>query len=330
MIKSKDILLGTWLNYREQADSTWIEFFEKFTSVGINHFFIHASSKELKHLLSLTKNLNINIHGWVWAFNRPNDKKAMKNLNWYSVNKKGESSYDARPYVDYYQWLSPFSLGAKSHIKNNIKKISEAKGLASVHIDYVRYCDVYLPSTLQKKYKIEQKVVLPDYDYGYHKNGRKQFLDLYGTDPININNAKMYNKWIKFRHNAITKIVKELKVIANNNGTKLSAAVFPTPEMSKKMVLQDWASWNIDMVCPMNYHHFYGEDIDWIGKNVRLGLKNIGQNCIYLSGIFAGSLSPEMLGKAIKVSLENNASGVNFFSASNLSDEHLKVIKTFK
>ena len=99
--------------------------------------------------------------------------------------------------------------------------------------------------------------------------------------------------------------------------------------MSKEMVLQDWASWNIDMVCPMNYHHFYGENIDWIGKNVRLGLKDIESNCIYLSGIFAGSLSPEMLGKAIKVSLENNASGVNFFSASHLSDEHLKVIKTF-
>ena len=70
----------------------------------------------------MTKNLNINIHGWVWAFNRPNDTLAMQNLNWYSVNKKGESSYDARPYVDYYQWLSPFSSGATNHIKNNIKK----------------------------------------------------------------------------------------------------------------------------------------------------------------------------------------------------------------
>ena len=80
----------------------------------------------------------------------------------------------------------------------------------------------------------------------------------------------------------------------------------------------------------MNYHHFYGEDIDWIGNNVRIGLKDIEPNCIYLSGIFAGSFSPKMLGKAIKVSLENNASGVNFFSASHLTDEHLKVIKTFK
>ena len=330
MMRGKDILFGTWLNYREQEDSSWIEFFDKFTSAGIDHFFIHASKKELKHLLSLTKSLNINIHGWVWAFNRPNDTLAMQNLNWYSVNKKGESSYDARPYVDYYQWLSPFSSGATNHIKNNIKKISEAKGIASVHIDYVRYCDVFLPSTLQKKYKIDQREVLPEYDYGYHKNGRQQFLDLYGIDPINIKSENMYDKWIKFRHDAITKIVKELKVIANNNGTKLSAAVFPTPEMSKKMVLQDWASWNIDIVCPMNYHHFYGEDIDWIGNNVRIGLKDIEPNCIYLSGIFAGSFSPKMLGKAIKVSLENNASGVNFFSASHLSDEHLKVIKTFK
>jgi uncharacterized lipoprotein YddW (UPF0748 family) len=330
MIKSEKILMGTWLNYKKQPDSTWIEFFKKLTSSGISHFFIHASAKELHYLLSLTKNWDIKIHGWVWAFNRPNDKKAMKNLDWYSINRKGDNSYDTRPYVDYYQWLSPFSSGATNHIKNNIKKISEVKGIASVHIDYVRYCDVFLPSTLQKKYKIEQREVLHEYDYGYHKNGRRQFLKLHGVDPININNASMYDKWIKFRHNAITKIVKELKVIANNNGTNLSAAVFPTPEMSKRMVLQDWASWNIDMVCPMNYHHFYGENIDWIGKNVRLGLKEINPECIYLSGIYAGSLSPNMLGKAIKVSLENNASGVNFFSASNLSNEHLKVIKTFK
>ena len=44
----------------------------------------------------------------VWTFNRPYDENSSKNLDWYSVNKNGQNSYEYRPYVDYYQWLSPF------------------------------------------------------------------------------------------------------------------------------------------------------------------------------------------------------------------------------
>ena len=54
--------------------------------------------------------------------------------------------------------------------------------------------------------------------------------------------------------------------------------------MSKEMVLQDWSSWELDIICPMNYHNFYEGDIDWIATIVFLkvsGIKN-QMECIYL------------------------------------------------
>jgi uncharacterized lipoprotein YddW (UPF0748 family) len=290
---------------------------------------VNGSPKNLNSLINLTKNSSINIHGWIWTFNRPNDEIAMKNPGWYSVNKNGKNSYDMRPYVDYYQWLSPFSRGAVNHIKNNIQGIANVEGIASIHLDYVRYCDVFLPSTLQIKYGINQKLILPEYDFGYHKNARSTFFKVYGCDPINIQDEDLYDLWTKFRHNAITKVVKDLKIIANNSGTSLSAAVFPTPEMSKTMVLQDWGNWELDIVSPMNYQHFYDEDTDWIAKNVEVGVKKVGSNCKYLCGLFADSLDLLNFEKAINVSLEKNADGINFFSASGLTDEKLNIIKTF-
>jgi len=328
-MNKKKILFGTWLNYSNQSESEWLNFFDKFSESGIQNFFVHGTPENLSHLISLTKNTSIKIHGWIWTFNRPNDKLAMRNQEWYSVNRNGNNSYELRPYVDYYQWLSPFSIGAVEHIKNNIRDIANVSGIASVHLDYVRYCDVFLPSTLQIKYNIEQKSVLPEYDFGYHENARSNFYDLHGFDPIDIKDKDLYNLWTSFRHNAITKVVKELKVIAHSNRTILSAAVFPTPEMSKKMVMQDWGNWELDIVSPMNYQHFYDEDIHWIGRNVKIGVEKIRPECKYLCGLFAQSLDLSNFEKAISISLENQADGVNFFSASGLSDEMLRIIKTF-
>ena len=327
---NKKKVFGTWLNYKNQPKSEWLKFFEKFNNAGINNFFIHGSPENLRSLVSLTKDSSIKIHGWIWTFNRPNDELAMKNHEWYSVNRNGNNSYDLRPYVDYYQWLSPFSIGAVEHIKNNIQEIANVSGIASVHLDYVRYCDVFLPSTLQVKYNIEQNSVLSQYDFGYHKNARNEFFNLYGCDPINIKDKDMYDLWTTFRHNAITKVVRELRIIAHNNGTILSAAVFPTPEMSKRMVLQDWGNWELDLVSPMNYQHFYDEDIHWIGRNVKVGVEKIKPKCKYLCGLFAQSLNLSNFEKAINISLESQADGVNFFSADGLSDEKLRIIKTFK
>jgi len=78
----------------------------------------------------------------------------------------------------------------------------------------------------------------------------------------------------------------------------------------------------------MNYHHFYNEDLDWIKFSVEQGIKEIGTQVEYYSGLFVGSLKPFELKEAIGKSIDGGATGVNFFSIKNLTEKHLKIIKS--
>ena len=187
--------LGIWFDFKIQPDNEWEILFERLIQAGIKECFINATVEQLEYLISLTKNYDINIHGWIWTLNRPYDKKAIKNLDWYSTNRNGQNCYEFRPYVDYYQWLSPFSEGARDYIKNNILQIAKIDGIASVHLDYVRFCDVYLPENLQKYYKINQTHEFPEFDFGYHPNGRRAFKKEYGVDPLKIKDEVLAKKW---------------------------------------------------------------------------------------------------------------------------------------
>ena len=128
----------------------------------------------------------------------------------------------------------------------------------------------------------------------------------------------------------MSSLVKELKSIVKNKDKKISAAVFPYPKMSKKMVLQDWSSWELDIICPMNYHHFYEGDIDWIADSVLKGIRYKKSDGMYLSGLFLGALSSSKLNEAIKVCFKSGADGVCLFNNEYLTEKHINVIKSFR
>ena len=310
-----------------KSDAGWDSVFTKLHKAGITDFFIKAPPSELKRMVRLTKGKNIRIHGWVWVLNRPNDTTAQKHPDWYAVNRLGENSLEHRPYVDYYQWLSPFSPGAREYIKSNIRAVAEVKGLASVHLDYVRYCDVILGKALQPLYHLVQDHEMPEYDFGYHPEARKQFKEIFGVDPMNMEHPELSNEWRQFRLNAVTSLVNELAIIAHKYGKKISAAVFPFPELARMNVRQDWSSWNLDLVLPMLYQNFYDENLNWIGFSLRQGLREIHGRFPLYAGLYIPSLSPEKLKEAVEISKKNGATGVSLFDISALTDEHLKVIK---
>ena len=133
----------------------------------------------------------------MWTVNRPGDTIANKNPDWYQVNRNGDNSLDFRAYVNYYQWLSPFHPDARKHIINNAKKLMEIDGLASVHLDYVRYPDVILGADLQPKYDIVQNTELPEYDYGYHPIALKKFKEIFNKNPLDFKNPELSNEWRK-------------------------------------------------------------------------------------------------------------------------------------
>ncbi len=310
-----------------RTDAQWDSVFNKFHNAGITDFFINASPKELTRMVRLTKDKGIRIHGWLWALNRPGDTVAQKHPDWYSVNRKGQNSLEYNPYVSYYQWLSPFSKGACDYVKSNVEAVAEVKGLASVHLDYIRYCDVFLPVGLQPKYHLIQDHQMPEYDFGYHPEARKEFEKLFGKDPIKMDHPDLSFEWLQFRLNAVTNLVNECAEIAHKHNVKLSAAVFPFPEMARNMVRQDWSSWKLDMVLPMLYNNFYNEGLNWIGFCTAQGVKDVNGRIPVYSGLFVPALTPEKLKEAILKAKESGASGVSFFNLSAISEEHLKVIK---
>ena len=310
-----------------KTDAQWGSVFNKFHAAGITDFFLHASPSELTRMVRLTKDKGIRIHGWIWTLNRPGDTVAQKHPDWYSVNRNGQNSLEFNPYVKYYQWLSPFSEGARKYIKSNIEAIAEVKGLASVHLDYVRYCDVILGAALQPKYNLVQDRQMPEYDFGYHPTARKEYEKIFGIDPAKMEHPELSNEWLQFRLNAVTSLVNECSEIAHKYNTKISAAVFPFPELARNMVRQDWSSWKLDIALPMLYQNFYNENLNWIGFCTKQGVKEVDGRFPIYSGLFIPALKPLQLKEAIIQAKDSGAAGVSFFSMNSLTEEHLKVIK---
>jgi uncharacterized lipoprotein YddW (UPF0748 family) len=326
----KSFIFSTWTGAGKDFNKeNWEKKINYYDSLGISEILVSGSPSILKQIIPIANKKMIKVHGWMWTINRPGDSIANKNPDWYSVNRNGDNSLDYRAYVDYYQWLSPFHPEARKHIINNAKKLMEVDGLASVHLDYVRYPDVILGADLQPKYNIVQETELPEYDYGYHPIARKKFKEIFNKDPLNMKNPELSTEWRQFRLNAITSLVNEIVEIAHSKNKKVTAAVFPFPEMSRQMVRQAWNDWNLDAAYPMLYQNFYRENINWIGFATKQGVNDV--DFPLFSGLYAPALrKANELEKAILISKENGATGISIFTADGLSEEQQSVFVKLK
>ncbi len=316
----KSFTFATWTNQDGEFDTTkWETKLAAYDSLGISEILIGASPEFLTQLIPLANQKNIKVHAWMWTLNRPGDTIANQHPEWYAVNRAGKNSLEYRAYVDYYQWLSPFHPEAREHVKNNVRKLIKVEGLASIHLDYVRYVDVILGADLQPKYGLVQDHEMPEYDYGYHPIAREGFKKIFGKDPQDFEHPELSTEWRQYRLNAVTSLVNELVDIAHENDHKMTAAVFPFPEMSRQMVRQAWNDWNLDAAYPMLYQNFYRENINWIGFATEQGVNDVDFP-IY-SGLYSPALKdPKDLEKAIRLAKENGASGLSIFTADNLDD----------
>ena len=317
---------ATWTGAgKEFNKEEWNAKLNEYKSAGITEVLVNGSADILKQIVPLAKEKNLKIHGWMWTLNHPGDTIANKHPDWYSVNRKGENSLEKRAYVDYYQWLSPFHPEAREHIKNTVRQLMEVEGLESIHLDYVRYVDVILGADLQPKYGIVQTTEMPEYDYGYHPIAREGFKEIFGVDPIGMEHPELSTEWRQYRLNAVTSLVNEIAEMVHGANKKLTAAVFPFPEMSRQMVRQAWNDWDLDTAFPMLYHNFYRENINWIGFAAEQGVKSVDFPVV--AGIYMPALSdPQDFEKAIRISKEKGASGVSLFTADNLNDEQKSIL----
>lgn len=301
--------------------SDWVKYFESLKSYGISEVIMAGEDAVLTSAIPPAKEVGIKIHAWTWIMNRPHDPIAAQHPEWFQVNRKGESCFDKPPYVGYYKWVCPSKPEVQKHIRETARRIS-ALEIESFHMDYIRYPDIILPEALQPKYNIVQDREFPEYDYCYCEDCRKEFKALTGIDITKVKDPTANIEWRKYRYNSITKIVKIIAEEVHHKNRKLTAAVFPHPEMSRTMVRQSWSDWPLDAAFPMIYHNFYNKDIQWIGQTVSKGVKEIKGRFPIYAGLFLPAFkNADELNTAIKISTKNGAAGVALFSDGNLKPE---------
>lgn len=326
---------GAWItSKKDKTDADYEAEFKRYKEGGIDELLINTSTdpKELERLVSLATKEGLKVHAWMWAANRAGDTVALQHPEWYMVSREGKSCFDTRPYVDYYQWLCPTREASRNHILGLVEKMAQVDGIESVHLDYIRFPDIFLPIGLLPKYDLKQETEMAEYDFCYCEVCISEFEKIHHKNPLESKNTAIDMEWKNFRLNAIRNLVNDAYEIVHKHNKKLTAAVFPYPEMADHMVRQRWDKWNIDEVYPMIYHGFYNEEIDWIGYATKQGVtdlepKNVGLN----TGVFLPPFtSAEELKEAIHYAKDNGAIGVTFFDGPQLTDAYLQTIRETK
>ena len=309
---------------------------KQFADAGITDILPDAGVARLKELIAMGEPLGIRVHAWHWMMNVGGSKVCRENPDWYSVNRLGQSCRDFHPYVGYYNFLSPFSPGAREYIRKGVREKAQIEGLASVHFDYIRYVDVVLGADLQKKYShhggpLVQDRLLPEYDFGYHPLARKEYKEKFGVDPMEMDDPEENAAWQQFRMNAITTLVDECTEICHDAGVAASAAVFPFPQLGREYVRQDWGHWNLDYYFPMAYKKDHQGNMYWVGFATREGLRDMHPGQRLITGVAVGQYGDNMVDfeEAVVQAHDNGAIGISFFAAGSLTDKHLAIIKKY-
>ncbi|WP_343305507.1 Tat pathway signal protein [Chitinophaga niabensis] len=274
------------------------------------------------------KEVGIAAHRWFWTMNRGDKDLLANHPEWYSQNRKGESCATHPPYVGYYRFLCPNKEGVVEHLKKQAEEILSKDYVDGLHLDYIRFVDVILPVNLWENYKIDQSKELPEYDFCYCETCRSKYKSAYGLDPLEIEHPDQSPSWRKFRYDSISNVVRNMSAVARQHKKPITAAVFPTPEIAKRIVRQDWVNWPLDAVCPMIYHGFYRESVKWIGDAVSEGVKALRGSFPLYAGLYLPDFKgdDEQVRQGIKLALENGAAGVSVFG--KLTPSLLNVLRS--
>ena len=331
---TEDFKFWVWTGSNaKKPDSAYTAEFKKYSQNGIDAVLINTNTDPelLKRLVPLANAEDLEVHAWIMAVNRPGDSIALQHPEWYQVSRDGKSCFDTRPYVDYYQWLCPTREESRNHILGLVEGLAKVEGIETVHLDYIRFPDIFLPIGLLPKYDLVQNEELPQFDFCYCNVCIAEFEEEHHKNPRNMEHPELDMEWKQFRLNKIRDLVNDAYKIVHEHNKQLSAAVFPYPEMADHMVRQRWDKWDIDMVLPMIYNNFYNEELDWIGYATRQGVQDLLAKKVDLhTGIYVPPMNAGDIRTSIKEAENNGASGVSFFDGNALTPQMLEAIKNYK
>lgn len=316
-------MFWTWLDYRPEMNFDSVCAVMKET--GVDGLLLNAPSPDdYRKAIPIAKKYNIEVYAWLWTMNLEHDRETVlkEHPDWFSVNRKGESLADTKAYVDYYKFMCPALPEVREHIKRKIRSYCEIEGLNGIAIDYHRFVDVILPTTLWPRYGIVQDREYPQWDFGYHPALLNLFKKKYGYDPREQKDPSTDQKWLQFRCDQITEVANEISDVVHSYGKVMAASPFPTPAMARAMVRQDWGKWKLDIVFPMVYHNFYTGDISFIEDCTIDNVKQKNPMTTLYCGMTATN-GPEMF-DCMDAALNNGAEGIAIFTISMLRSPEVR------
>jgi uncharacterized lipoprotein YddW (UPF0748 family) len=317
----------TWVHGDRDYDADeWRRRFALIRDAGITGVLVGGGDLDL--VAGVAREEGLAFHRWVWMLNRNGDAWAQENHpEWFTVSRNGESTLEAPPYVGYYRWVCPTRAPVRAYLTGIAEEIAAHPDVEAVHLDYIRHADVILPRGLWSTYDLVQDREYPEFDFCYCDACREAFAESDGRDPLEIPDPPADEAWRRFRWDSVTGLVRQVADAVHARGTLLSAAVFPTPTLARRLVRQAWDEWPLDMVFPMLYHSFYEEDIPWIGECVAEGRAALAASApaadVLHAGLYLPALDPAALADAVAVARDAGASGVSFFQMEALTDAHL-------
>ena len=309
-----------WMRGDIKSMDAWRSKLAEMRTAGIDAILISGNADFYRSVIPAASQEGLEVHAWIFTMMRGENVK--NHPEWYAVSRAGVSTADKAPYVDYYKFMCPTREEVRRYLAAYVRELAQIDGLASVHLDYIRYPDVILPVALWPKYNLVQDKEYPQFDFCYCRVCRDRFQRQTAMDPLKLPDPPGDQAWLQFRYDTITEMVGLLTDEIHAHGKQVTAAVFPTPKIARSLVRQDWLRWKVDAVLPMIYHAFYKESVAWIEKATREGVVPLGGRIPLYTGLYVPDLSPADLGRAVEFSFAGGAQGVSLFQGNTLTPTH--------
>lgn len=283
----------------------------------------NAAIAIIQNALPHAKKHGIELHAWIWTTNRTEMSWRKAHPDYYQINAQGESCLDIKLYNrEHYRWVCPSRPENIEYLKDRVKELAEIEGLAGIHLDFIRYPDAILPYALHESRGVVQDKVYPLWDFCYCPVCRNGFKEKTGIDPLTLEDPTSNTQWMQYRWDALANYASEICKEIKAHNKVASAAVFASPQESKKLVRQDWAQFkNIDIVFPMLYHKFYGWEDTMVQTATQEGveaLQEAGSSAYLCTGLFVGHVPIEQIGEFFTMSKNGGSKGICLFSIEGI------------
>jgi len=317
-------LFWTWID----GESTFhIEtLLKQYAEHGVRGIQYKGNLEHLKQVIPIAKKYQIDLYVWWWVLNQPT--LSAQHPDWLDVNAEGFSLAQKKAYVDHYQFLNPSVDAVQEELIRQVDTLCRLDGIKGISLDFARYVDAILPIRLQPKYGIVQDKVYPAWDYGYHPDAIQKFKNRYGYDPRKQSDPSNDALWLSFRWEELTSCVQAIARQIRKHQLKVCASPFPTKEIARTLVRQDWTQWQLDFYLPMAYYKFYDQTIDWVyqttTENVALVKPAPVITAVFMDDILKDQIDPDAL---IHHLFNSGSSGLAFFGTPN--EAFLKALLAF-